>query len=413
MSDATLSSGGKARPLHVSRAGFQNAMLWLLGLSGCVVFIEPAPFEVVFALVAIVFAATGLRISILLVPLIALLLLYNLGGAFSLIDVAHDGKAVMFVAISFYMAVMAVVVAAIMSESPQARLDALKRGWALGAVIASIAGIMGYFNVLGTFDLFTRYGRAMGPFKDPNVFGTFLVAPAVFLTMDFLLGRHRRPVIALMMLVIILAGVFFSFSRGAWAVTFGSVALATILTFITTRSAPLRLRIILLAIAGVIGLVLLLSIALQFEKISEIFEQRASLDQSYDQGETGRFGNQRRAIPLLLEQPNGFGPLVFGQIFPEDPHNVYLNAFAAYGWLGGVTYAAMILCTLIVGWRLVFQRTPWQQDSIAVWSALFMLILQGFQIDTDHWRHWYLLLGISWGLVVASAWHVHRAKTGR
>jgi Ni,Fe-hydrogenase I large subunit len=30
--------------------------------------------------------------------------------------------------------------------------------------------------------------------------------------------------------------------------------------------------------------------------------------------------------------------------------------------------------------------------------VLFVTILQGVQIDTDHWRHFYLMLGLVWGL---------------
>jgi hypothetical protein len=395
-------SAPAAGGLIVTREAFQNAALWLTIASGCVVFIEPAPFEVFFALTTVVFVLTGLRISLLFLPLIALLLLYNLGGAMSLLEVVENPKAVMFAAISLYMALMAIIVAAIFSDRPLGRLAALKQAWILAGVIASVAGIMGYFNVLGTFDLFTRYGRAMGPFKDPNVFGTFLVAPTVFLVMGFLLGEHRHPVRAALALVIILGGVFFSFSRGAWAVTAGAIGMATLLTFVTTTSSRLRARIVLIAAAGTVLFVLLLVVALQFESIRATFEVRASLDQSYDQGETGRFGNQKRVLPLLFDRPNGLGPFVFGEIFTEDPHNVYLNAFAAYGWLGGVSYAALIACTLFVGWRLVFRPAPWRQDAIAVWSALFFLILQGFQIDTDHWRHWYLLLGVTWGLMAAT-----------
>jgi hypothetical protein len=393
----------RPKPLVITKTQLQNGALWLAIASGCVVFIEPAPFEVFFALTTAVFLITGLRISLLFLPLIALLLLYNLGGMLSLLEVIENPKAVMFAVISLYMAVMAIIAAAIFSDKPLSRLATLKSAWVLAGVVASVAGIMGYFNVLGTFDLFTRYGRAMGPFKDPNVFGTFLVAPAVFLTMGFLLGEHRRPLVAAGCLTVILGGVFFSFSRGAWAVTAGAIGLATLLTFVTTESARLRARIVVIAAAGVAFLALLLVVALQFESIRTTFEIRASLDQSYDQGETGRFGNQKRALPLLLDRPNGLGPFVFGEIFTEDPHNVYLNAFAAYGWLGGWSYAALIACTLFVGWKLVFTAAPWRQDAIAVWSAMFFLILQGFQIDTDHWRHWYLLLGITWGLMAATA----------
>src|SRR5215210_8226973 len=87
---------------------------------------------------------------------------------------------------------------------------------------------------------------------------------------------------------------------------------------------------------------------------------RFSLSQDYDLGETGRFGNQLRSINELIELPNGFGPHRFRLHFPEDPHNVYVNAFASYGWLGGFSYLLLILATIFVGWRTVVARLPVQ-----------------------------------------------------
>jgi O-Antigen ligase len=386
----------------VSARALRNAAVWLLFFSGFLVFIEPAPFEVAFGLVAIVFFLTGLKISLLFLPLIVLLLFYNIGGGLSLMPVLDETRAIWFVTISVYMAVMAIIIACIFSEDTERRLEMMKRGYTLAAVIASVAGIMGYFDVAGTFDLFTRYGRAMGTFKDPNVFSTFLVLPFVCLVQGYFLGTHRRPVLSGVALLIITAGLFLSFSRGAWGVAAGAVMLCLLLSFVTASSATTRLRIVAMAVAGAGLFALLLVIALQFEAVSATFEVRASLNQDYDQGETGRFGNQRRAIPLLLDLPNGFGPTLFRDIFPEDPHNTFLNAFSSYGWLGGISYLTLIAITMLVGWTLVFKKTPWQSDTIAVWSSFFFLMLQGLQIDTDHWRHFYVQLGLTWGLMLAS-----------
>ena len=83
-----------------------------------------------------------------------------------------------------------------------------------------------------------------------------------------------------------------------------------------------------------------------------MFVERASLVQDYDVGETGRFGNQIRSLPLLLDRFSGFGPLQFRNDFIEDPHETYLNAFASYGWIGGLSYLAFTAVALFVGWRL-------------------------------------------------------------
>jgi hypothetical protein len=174
------------------------------------------------------------------------------------------------------------------------------------------------------------------------------------------------------------------------------------LNLAVSRSWRERRRIAVVTMLGAAGLVFVGAAALTSPVISTMLEDRAQLIKSYDAGETGRFGNQRRSIPLLLELPNGFGPLQFDKKFTENPHNVYIYAFSSYGWLGGISYFALIALTCVMGWRLVFQRSPWQKDAIGLWCCLFPQIVQGFQIDTDHWRHFWWLFGMVWGLAIMS-----------
>ena len=102
---------------------------------------------------------------------------------------------------------------------------------------------------------------------------------------------------------------------------------------------------------------------------------------------------------------------MYRRLFSQDPHNVYLNAFASYGWLGGITYLLLILSTLIIGAKTILIRTPWQHVSIVIFCALTATIAQGIQIDTDHWRHFYWMLGLMWGLYAASAAYVVPYRT--
>jgi hypothetical protein len=391
----------------------QTGSIWLLFASSFLVIVEPAPFEICFGLMLAVFMLTGLRISIMFLPLIALLVLYNLGGGMSLMTVADETRAIWFIAISIYMALMGIVVAAVFSEDVERRLAAMKAGYVFAGVIASITGIIGYFDIAGTGELLTRYGRAQGTFKDPNVFSTFLILPFVFLMQGFFIGSHKRPLVALGALLIIAFGLFLSFSRGAWGVAVGATGLCVMLCFLTARANAVRVRIVLIGMASIGLFTLLLAVALQFEAIRATFEVRASLNQEYDVGETGRFGNHLRAIPFMLDLPHGFGPTMFRDYFPEDPHNTYLNAFSSYGWLGGVSYLTLVIVNMVVGWKLVFKRTPFQSDAIAIWSCFFFLMLQGLQIDTDHWRHFYLQLGLTWGLMLASLRHQAAARAAR
>ncbi len=388
--------------LRISYATLKRGVLWLLTACSGLALIEPSPYEVVFLLAVFVFALTGIRFSQKLLPLALLLLLYNIGGTFSLIPWMDDAAAVRFTAVSVYLMITAVFLAGIMAEDPVGRLETLRRGYLFAAWGAGFAGILGYFDIAGLGSIFTLYGRASGTFKDPNVLGPFLVLPIVYLLQHVLIGRLGL-MRGLLLMSVPLVALFLTFSRGAWGNLVAATLLMVALTFLTAPSAARRARIIGLSLLALGFVVVALLFALSFENIRSVFEVRANLVQDYDGGVTGRFGNQLRSIPLLLDEPNGFGPLRFRWLFPEDPHNVYINAFASYGWLGGFSWLALMAATCLVGWRLVFQRTPRQTHAIALWSVLFVTILQGMQIDTDHWRHMYLMLGLVWGLAALPA----------
>ncbi len=384
-------------------------MLWVLIFSSWLVVIEPAPYEVLFIITLLLFLPGGLTATALVAPLIAFALLYNLGGFLSVMQVVElANKAFMFVLISTYMAVTAIFFSMAVTQDPLRVVGIIRSAWIPAAVIAAINGMIGYFDIAGMGETWAPIGRAQGTFKDPNVLSTFLVAPAIFIMQDFMLGKVRRPILSGLALLIILGGIFLAFSRGAWAVTAGSIFLLALFTFIITPSARLRTRIILITISGVLFVAVMIPVLLSIPSIQVMFAERASLVQPYDGGETGRFANQLRSIPLLMASPNGFGPFQFALIFGEDPHNVYINAFAAYGWLGGISYLLLILSTIYAGLRAMFTETPWRDHAIAFFVPLFMIILQGLQIDTDHWRHFYLLLGVTWGLFAASEMYLLR-----
>src|ERR1700759_5325300 len=102
-------------------------------------------------------------------------------------------------------------------EDSAARLEMLRRGLMVGAMIAALAGIAGYFNLVpGGHDLLTLYERARGTFKDPNVLGAFLVLPALFALQNVVtepFGKSLRNTIALGLMAL---AVLLAFSRAAW-----------------------------------------------------------------------------------------------------------------------------------------------------------------------------------------------------
>lgn len=399
----SLTSASPAATTRVRIEPFRLALLWLTGASGALVLVEPSPYEVVSLATILVFALTGLHLSPRLLPLAALLVLLNLGYTIAVLPVAERERTLQWVAVSWYLSISCVCFAAVLAENTQRRMEALIGGLLAGAAIAAIAAIGGYFRLFGgVSELFLRYGRAQGTFNDPNVLGAFLCAPALFALQRVLTARGRTALYAVALLGLAAIALLLSFSRGAWGQFAFSAALVIALTFVTSAASE-RLRIVVIAAAGGVALLALLGLLLSLGPVAELFQQRASLSQSYDAGPLGRFGRHALGFVLALDHPLGIGPLQFNRYFPEDPHNSYLNAFVSGGWLGGFAYLALIGTTLILAGRMALVATPWRPAFIVVFATVLGTAGESVIIDSDHWRHYFLHLGLLWGLMAATA----------
>lgn len=374
---------------------------WLIAfgvfLSGFVIS-EPAPYELMMVGQVAVWFLIGLRISRSNGALLALLVTFNVGGFLSLTTMKELGDGPLYIAVSLFLALTSVFYAAII-EDDWRRLKLMFTAWVASGVITSLLGIIGYFGLLPGFGVFTLYDRAKGAFQDPNVFGPFLVAPALYLIHGLLTGKvmHMLPRIAA--LLVLALGVFLSFSRAAWALfLFSAVALVFIM-LLKERTTAFRLKILTIALAGGLILVGALVIALQFEQVSNLFFSRTKLVQEYDGGQLGRFARHRIGFQMAMEAPLGIGPMVFATMFPEAEHNIWLKSLTTHGWLGFVSYVGLVIATIVMGFRLLLRDRPWQSYLMIAWIVFVGHVLIGNVIDTDHWRHFYLLLGMVWGCV--------------
>ena len=384
-------------------AALQRALVWLVGASGAIVFVEPSPYELVTLAATILFFATGLRLRLVFMPLLLLLFLLNTGYTIGAIPFIDKSEVANWIATSWYMAVTVIFFAMVISEDTVARLDMLRRGLITGALIAASLGVAGYFNLVpGGHDLLTLYERARGTFKDPNVLGAFLILPALFVLQSVVsdgFGKSFRSTIALAIMTL---AILLAFSRAAWGGLVLTSAFMLALMVLTSQSRAQRSRIIVMAVVAVIIVAVLLAVLLSFDSVNEMFRQRASFDQSYDEGRFGRFGRHVLGADMALDLPFGIGPLQFHNYFPEDTHNSYLNAFMSGGWIAGVCYPALVFITVIMGFRHVFVRVPWQRAYLAIFAAFLGTVGESFVIDTDHWRHFWMMLGAMWGMFAAA-----------
>jgi hypothetical protein len=381
----------------------QRALVWLVGASGAIVFIEPSPYELMTLTATVLFFATGLRMRLVFIPLLLLLVLLNVGYSIGAIPFLDKSEVSNWIATSWYMAITVMFFAMVLSEDTTARLDMLRRGLIVGGVIASVAGIAGYLNLVPVgHDLLTLYERARGTFKDPNVLGAFLILPALFALQSVVsdnFGKSFRSTIALALMAL---AILLAFSRAAWGGLAITSAFMLALMVLTNQSRAQRSRIIVMSVVAVILVMLLIAVLLSFDSIREMFQQRASFDQSYDEGRFGRFGRHILGADMALDLPFGIGPLQFHNYFPEDTHNSYLNAFMSGGWISGVCYPALVFITVIFGFRHVFVPVPWQRAYLAIFAAFLGTVGESFVIDTDHWRHFWMMLGAMWGMFAAA-----------
>ncbi|TDX88249.1 O-antigen ligase-like membrane protein [Neorhizobium sp. R1-B] len=364
-------------------------------LSGFVIS-EPAPYELIMVIQIGIWFLIGLTISRTVAPLLVLLLAFNLSGLTSMFVMKDMSGAPMYFAVSIFLALSSVFYAAVI-ESDHRRLNLIFKAWVTAAIITSLLGILGYFNAFPGAHVFTRYNRAMGAFQDPNVFGPYLVAPLLYLLYRMLTGRLIQAPLLILGILILALGIFLSFSRAAWGLLLFAGAALVIVMLLKERTAAFRLKILAIAVGAVVFLALTLAIALQFEQVYDLFMNRAKLVQEYDGARLGRFERHKIGFLMAMERPLGLGPMAFGKMFGEDEHNIWLKTLTTYGWLGAVTYQVMIWSTLWFGFRYMLRERPWQPYLMIAWVMILGHAIIGNVIDTDHWRHFYLLLGIVWG----------------
>lgn len=373
-----------------------NAMIGLAAFLGGFVIFEPAPYELLIAFLFVCWVLIGLRFSREALTLLFLFSLLNFGGVISSFQIADYYRGLIYISVSFFLAVTSVFFASVVAQD-MGRLRVIFRAYVIGAVITSLLGIIGYFGAIPGFEIFTRYSRAMGAFQDPNVYGPFLAAPILYLIYGVVNRSSSLLPLRAGLLLILLLGLFLAFSRAAWGLSIICGAMFYFLLIVNEQSSRNRLKYIILAVLGVAAIVLLLAVALQFDAVSSLFSERAKAVQEYDGGRIGRFARHLLGYQLALEKPWGVAPLEFGYIFGQDTHNNYIKALMDYGWIGFVAWMTITMWTIVGGFKLLFKQRPWLPYYQIAYVVFVGHAIIGNVIDTDHWRHFYLMIGIIWG----------------
>ncbi len=360
---------------------------------------EPAPYELFMVGLIAIWFLFGLKISANSAFLLSLVVLMSIGGMLSLTTMSELGTdGPLYMAVTLFLGLSAVFFAAVIEDDGD-RLPIIFKAYLAGALLTGLIGILAYFDAIPGSENYTRYGRAKGAFQDPNVFGPFLILPCCFLFHQMMIGRLSGMAWRLAALAVLSFAIFLSFSRAAWGLYALCMAFLVFLMLLKERSQRLRLRIFLVALFGFATLVVGLAVAVQFDQVAELFSTRAQLVHEYDTSRFGRFARYGLGLDLAIQRPLGLGPLGFGAIYGEDTHNIWLKMLLDYGWIGFFAFLSLVIWTLAIGFRCLLRDRPWQPYFVCTYTVFVGHILMATFIDIDHWRHFYILLGIIWGCV--------------
>ncbi len=395
-------------PREISAGIRQLALfyLWITIATGAVVFSEPAPYDLLMVGAIVILPLTGLApLTRGMAPYLLLLTGIVAGGFIATTQAGLIDVPAKHVGITLYLAVSSVVMAAFFAGRPERRIRFVMGAYMTAAVVAAAAALIGYFALVpGAYDLFTEFGRARGTFKDPNVLGAFLVPALLYAFNRVLTARLVRASLWAILMPLLLFGTLLTFSRGAWLNLAVALVLYAYLTLITAASNRQRLKLaVSVALAGVL-VIGVFAAAQTIPEVADLLGERLTFEQSYDVGPEGRFGGQKKAAELVMTHPLGIGALEFARLYHnEDVHEVYLNMYLNTGWIGGTLYLFLVLATLGLGFRRVMHDRGGSGVSNVVLAAFFGMAVEGLVIDTDHWRHLYLIMAMVWGSAIAQA----------
>jgi O-antigen ligase len=375
-----------------------------------IVRIEPAPVDGVLAIVMAVAVVTG-RFDLRSAPLWAncLVGLFLATNLLSCIEAVKPGRAASFMSITVYLCLLGLWTAGYVRTTRRAHM-VLVLYIGVAVVSAALSTLALYVAFPGAGEFHQLYvDRAQGLFKDPNVYGPFLVPAAIFILHELLEPRllRRARVLKLAALVILVLGVTTSYSRAAW-LNLGVAVLVMLAVLPLRRGGLGRAGVLLLTLIACLGAA---ATTVVVTGSSSFLEERAHR-QSYD---SQRFGAQRSGIKLAETHPIGIGPGQFEYLAPISAHSTYVRAAAEEGVVGLALLGGLLLATLAIAVRnVILGRGTAGISSTALLAIWCGLLANSVFVDTLHWRHLWILAGLIWAgsMMQPAAWAQASSRTG-
>ena len=380
---------GAAAVLALAAARYELTIALGFLLLG-VVRVEPAPTDALLA-AAIAVAVAGGAFDFKHVPrtMLALLVVLLVLNLLSLAAAEDLGQSLRFLSITLYLAVLAVWLTSFLRT--RRRMQLVVGAYVAGAVASAVLALLALFAGDGIV-------RAQGLFKDPNVFGPFLVPAALILLEETIRPRlfSLPRVVSGGLVAVLTLGVVFSYSRAGWLNL--AVALLAMLVVMSLRPGAARVAVATLALVCVVAAVAGTAVVVSG---STTFLQERARVQTYD---TERFSAQRTGLRLAAEHPLGVGPGQFERDQPVSAHSIYVRVLAEQGVPGLVVLVALLAGTLVIAaGNAAAGRDAYGVGSAVLLGAWCGLLANSAFVDTLHWRHLWLVAALIWVAAVRQA----------
>jgi hypothetical protein len=154
--DATATGAMALRDGAARRLAY--GAVWVTFASSGVVFAEPAPVDVlVLGLIVLLPLLRIVRITPGLLVFATLHIVCAAAATIAVVMAEQTGLALVHTAVTYFLAGMAIVIAAFVMERPERHARLILSAWVVAALIAVTAGLIGYFQIFpGAYDIFTR-----------------------------------------------------------------------------------------------------------------------------------------------------------------------------------------------------------------------------------------------------------------
>ena len=286
--------------------------------------IEPAPSDLLFILLLIIFIKEKAFYKVKcykIWPVILFFLLYLFVVALSLFNVRDYFIGFRYFGISCYLIIYSLI---IFFHGNKKNFIQVLRIYVISCTLAATVGIIGYLGFFPDILKLDAY-RIKSLFKDPNVFGPYLI-PAVNLlvgdlqTQTLFFFKKKEPntrksfkhikekvLLNIFLIIINTTGIIIAFSRGAWL----SLAVGTftlfLLNFKKINIRKINYKRFLIYFGVLISMILLVWYGVFSVETRTFFIQRISF-RAYD---ADRFRVQAIGVRSALDYVFGYGPGLF------------------------------------------------------------------------------------------------------